>query len=239
MKLLVRAAPAEAERQEQRQRAQRQRQRQLQRQRQRQRLRTPSTEAELRQALAAGGPETVVLTAGSRIELTGDQLTITRTVRLVGEAGGALPAIAGAVGEEALVIIGAGVSVELEGLRIEGRSESSRGGNAIVCQQGSSLLAVRCEVAGNRVCFDDKGTSGELRECAIVGSTGHMGDGLAVFNGASVVMDGGAVRGCAGIGVAVVMAGSRVAVRCPTPPSFPSSFGFDSYFSPVSFGRFF
>lgn len=175
-----------------------------------------STEAKLRQAVAAGGPDTVVLKAGSRIVLTGGTLEITRTVRLVGEGGGALPAIAGVEGREALRIIGAGVSVELEGLRIEGRDD-----DAINCLGGSSLLAVRCELTGRRAKFCGKGTRGELRECAIVGSKGH---GLFVGSEASVVVDGGAVRGCAKDGVVVFFAGSRVAVRYPTLPRLSPSF---------------
>ena len=62
-------------------------------------LPTVGSEAELRTALADESQGAVVVGAGARIELTGDHLTIRWAVRLVGEAGGALPVIAGAQGK--------------------------------------------------------------------------------------------------------------------------------------------
>jgi hypothetical protein len=169
-----------------------------------------TTEAELCAAVKAGGPDTVVVQAGARIELTGGKLMITRSVRLVGVGGGSLPAIVGAEGEDrVLSIFGGGVAVQLEGLRIEGRGESSAD-SAIFCRGGASLVAVRCELAGNQVSFNGEGTRGELRDCAVLDSKGY---GLFVYGGASLVMEGGAVRGCAGMGVMVNVAGTHASVR--------------------------
>ena len=175
-----------------------------------------ATELELRAALAAGGADTVVVKAGVRIELTGNYLEISRAVRIVGEDGGdggALPAIVGAAGSHVLVISGAGggVAVQLEGLRIEGRG--SEFGSAIYCKKGASLVAVRCEVAGNKASFRDAGTRAELRECKVFGSKGR---GLYVVNGAYVVVEGGTVSGCSGIGVYAHGNGSGATVKVRT-----------------------
>ena len=166
-----------------------------------------ATEAELWAAVGEGGAETVTVRAGARIQLTGGPLKIARSVRLVGAAGdGGLPAIVGAAGEHALGISGGGVAVGLEGLRIE----ASGGGNAIDCWGAASLAARRCELAGGRAHFQDKGTAGELTDCTIEGSEGF---GLYVSRGATVAVEGGAIRGCARTGVLVVHSGSRATVR--------------------------
>jgi hypothetical protein len=128
--------------------------------------------------------------------------------------GGGLPAIVGAAGQIALRING-GAVVRLEGLRIE----ASGGGNAIWCEGAASLAALRCEVAGGAAFFQGAGTTGQLTDCAIDGSEGN---GLLVRWGATVAMEGGAIRGCARSGVFVNDSGSRTTVRLP--PSRPLLF---------------
>ena len=152
------------------------------------------------------------LTAGCSLVLEGGVVPATIAAWLQ-----ALPTVGSLGGQLALEITGGGVAVRLEGLRIEG----SGGGNAIICGGGASLAAERCEVAGEGAYFGGAGTTGALRECVIVGSEGQ---GLHVRCGASVSVEGGAVRGCADEGVYVDDSGSRVTVRCrpPLPFVFPA-----------------
>ena len=195
-------------------------------------LPTVGSEAELRTALADESRRSVLVKAGARIELPGGDLTIRRSVRLVGGAGGALPVIAGAQGKAVLRIIGRGrrgVAVELEALRIEVRR-----GCAIWCDAWASLAADRCQVLGGAVRFDDRGTTGALRECLLVGSGG--GYALGVQCGASVSVEGGAMHGCDGIGVHVSGFGARATVRCRPPLPFGSHVPLPARFPPRFFG---
>lgn len=198
------------------------------------------TEAELRAAIqGAGGlaKATVVVRMGAVIQLS-RELDITRSVRLVGEragsptargAGGVMATIVGAKGEDegglsgnVLTAKGHQVTVEVEGLRIEGIG--GRFDHAIGVEGGASLTAVRCEVAGSRTKILGEGTYVELFQCRL---TSSKGDGLCVYDGASVLVDGGSINDAAGTGVVADGAGARVKLKGVRVES-NGMFGFDS-----------
>ena len=132
------------------------------------------------------------------------------------DCGVVLPTIVGSQGASDVVLIcGKGIRVELEGLRIEGRGDSTD--NLLSAFNGSLLVAMSCEFAGNMVLFHDKAHV-ELRECTLSGSRGR---GLFAYSGASVIMESSAVRGCTNAGVIVDEAGTRLEVRSPlvAPPT--------------------
>ena len=172
-----------------------------------------STEAELRAALDDSSVETAVVTAGARIELSSADVDIERSVRIEGEGGSGdgevLPTIVGAEGPNVLWLIetSAGMHCELEGLRIEGRGGSSDG--TIMCCGGWTVAAVRCEMVGNKVDIDGESRM-ELRDCTVVDSRGN---GVLVILGASLSMEGGAVRGSQDAGVRVNGSDTRAEVR--------------------------
>ena len=174
-----------------------------------------STEAELRAALGDSTVETVVVKAGARIELSSDMVNIERSVRIEGEGGSGdgavLPTIVGAEGQHVLWLVGtsAGMRCELEGVRIEGRGDDSDG--TINCRPGWTVAAARCEMVGNQI--DISGESRmELRDCTIMDS---KGSGVFVYGGASLSMEGGAVRGSQEAGVCVKYSDTRAEVRLP------------------------
>ena len=178
-----------------------------------------STEAELRAALGDSTVETVVVKAGARIELSSAKVYIKRSVRIEGEGGSGvgggvvLPTIVGAEGQVVLWLGGtsAGMRCELEGVRIEGRGDRSDG--TIISRSGWSgtVAAARCEMVGNEIRIGGESRI-ELRDCTIVDSKGK---GLFVYGGASLSMEGGAVRGSQQAGVSLRDSDTRAEVRLP------------------------
>jgi hypothetical protein len=169
-----------------------------------------TTESELRAALGCGVPR-VVVKAGARIELSQPIPRIEHTVQIEGEADPAgLPTIVGAEeAKDVIRIAGKGTAVELRGLRLEGRGKWS--GKTIVCNSGASLVMERCEVTGNQMYFDGDrgmGTRAELRDCTIADSKAY---GLFVTYAASVLVEGGTIRGSE-MGGVIVDDGSRIEV---------------------------
>ena len=176
-----------------------------------------STEAELRAALDDSSLGTVVVTAGARIELS-CEVRIERSVRIEGEGsrdggdGVVLPTIVGAEGDDMLSLTStsSGICYELEGLRLEGRGGLTS--TTIKCSNGVALTAVRCEFVRNYVCIHGEGTRAKLRDCTVVDSKLN---GIFVYGGASLSIEGGAVRGSDQAGVSVTDADSRAEVRLP------------------------
>lgn len=193
-------------------------------------------EAELRTAVQGStldGKLTVVVRGGARIELR-SALEISRSVRLVGEGSGsprsgsprAVVGAATIVGPEGEDGEGIGlkgdmisvkapprvkVTVEVEGLRIEGRG--ARHDFTLGCADGAKLTATRCELVGNRVKVLGEDSHVELYQCQL---TGSKGDGICVYDGASAMIDGGAILDGDGSGMVVDGAGATLTARGAT-----------------------
>ena len=107
-------------------------------------------------------------------------------------------------------------------LRIEG--VGGRFDHSIGCEGGASLVVVRCQVSGSRTKILGDGTYVELFQCELSGS---KGDGLCVYDGASVMVDGGSIHDSAGTGVVVDGTAARVKLKGVTVEA-NGAFGFDS-----------
>ena len=131
----------------------------------------------------------------------------------------------------ALTIAAAGAGAKILG---------PQGQTAVRCE-GAALtlqgLAVECPRGNCPAVLCDKKGRAELSGCTL---TSPKGDGLGVYSGATVTMDGGSISGCGVCGISCHGSGSTATVRPPAaapsaaPPCPLRAAGAAAFFSPVS-----